>query len=309
MPVKKKHIAHGLKIGYALGGGGARGLAHIGVIKVLEQAGIFPDLVVGTSMGAIVGALYCHFQDAAQVEKKVITQLEHPDMDALGLAKFQQKESEETFARNIQKTLEQISRLYMLTSVLTKDHIIAEEKIQTLLSLLLPEQDIESLAIPFAAVASDLLLGKPYVFTRGPIRRATQASAAIPGVFRPVVHDNRQLVDGAITSLVPVTETFAQGATFVIAIDVSPFNPADSHYKTGLEIFLRADQITGKCLRDLHLLQADAVVRLNDLDFEWFAFNAARAIIKAGEDASQQSIANIVRILQTKRPWWQRIFR
>lgn len=299
----------GLKIGYALGGGGARGLAHIGALKVLESAGIFPDLVVGTSMGSIVGALYCHFQDAIQVEEKVITQLEDPEMAALGLSKFQQKEPEETLARNIQKTLEQISRLYMLTSVLTKDHIITEEKIQTLLSLLLPDQTIESLSIPFAAVASDLLLGEPYVFTKGPIRLATQASAAIPGVFKPVEFDNRQLVDGAITSLVPVAETFALGADVVIAIDVSPFNNVTERYKTGLEIFLRADQITGKSLRDLHLLKADAVIRINNLEFEWYAFDAARAIIQSGVDAAQTNLPAILTGIKSHLPWWQRFFK
>jgi NTE family protein len=304
MPKKNKN----LRIGLALGGGGARGLAHVGVLKVLERAGIVPDVIVGTSMGSIIGALYCHFQDAQLTANKVIHQLKSPKMADLGLAKFQQEKSQELIKRNMQKTLEHLSRIYLLTSVLTKDHIIAEEKVKTLLSLLLPKGNIEDLPLPFGAVAADLLQGKPHLFLKGPIQQATQASAAIPGVFPPVEYQNMQLVDGAIVALVPVQETLAMGADFIIAVDVSPFNITSKLYKTGIEIWLRADQITGKTLRDQYLKDAHAVITIDNMTYEWYAFDAAEEIIAAGEQAAEQALPAIQKALHTRLPWWKRWF-
>ncbi|MCK5243114.1 patatin-like phospholipase family protein [bacterium] len=297
-----------LRIGLALGGGGARGLAHVGVLKVMEQANIIPDVVVGTSMGSIIGALYCHYRNAQVTAEKVIQQLKSPKMADLGLGKFQQEKSKELIKRNLQKTLEHLSRIYMLTSVLTKDHIIAEEKVKTLLSLLLPKGNIEDLALPFGAVAADLLQGKPHLFREGSIQQATQASAAIPGVFPPVEFKNMQLVDGAIVSLVPVQETFGMGANFVIAIDVSPFISTTKLYRTGIEIWLRADQITGKTLRDQYLKETQAVISVDNMTYEWYAFDAAQEIIAAGEQAAEQALPVIQKALRARQPWWKRWF-
>jgi len=309
MALPKKSSPQRLRIGLALGGGGARGLAHIGVLKVLEQAGILPEVIVGTSMGSIIGALYCHLRDARLTEKKILLQLRSPKMAELGLQKFQPENSKKLIKRNLQKTLEHLSRIYLLTSVITKDHIIAEEKIKTLLSLLLPSGNIEDLPLTYGAVAADLLQGRAHLFRHGSIMHATQASAAIPGIFPPVEHENMQLVDGAIVSLVPVQETFELGADFVIAIDVSPFLPASKPFRTGIEIWLRADLITGKALRDLYLQKANAVISVDNKDFEWYAFHAAKDIIRAGEQAAKKALPHIQAALKARLPWWQRWFR
>lgn len=298
-------------IGLALGGGGARGLAHIGVLKVLEAAGIAPEFVVGTSMGSIIGALYCYYQSAAMTEEQVLAQLQDPKMDELGLARFQKKE-EETPAllkRNLNRTLEQLSRIYLLTSVLTRNHIIAEEKVKVMLSLLLPAGDIEDLPIPFGAVAADLLQGKAYFFREGSISTATQASSAIPGVFPPVSHGGMQLVDGAIVSLVPVLETRELGANFVVAIDVSPLPYLSEPLRTGVEIWLRSDQITCKTLRNMHLREADAIIDMPHLKYEWHAFNDAEAIIRAGEKAAEAVLPDIRNTLRKRIPRWRRWFK
>ncbi len=295
-----------MKIGFALGGGGARGLVHVGVLKVLEAAGIQPSLIVGTSMGSLIGALYCHLQDANQLEKQILTQLHSPKLADLGMGRLSRQESRKFLRRNLNKTLENLTRVYLLTSVLTRDHIIAAEKIKSLLTLLLPPVAIEDLAIPFAAVATDLLSGPPYVFDQGPVITAVQASAAIPGIFPPVPLGKKQLVDGAITSLVPVAETRDLDADCVIAVDVSPFKTVHQPYKTGIEIWLRADQITGKTLRDVHLVNADVTISVSDLDFEWHAFHEAKNIIAAGVAAAEQALPAVRAALRARRPWWQR---
>ncbi|MBN1595547.1 patatin-like phospholipase family protein, partial [candidate division FCPU426 bacterium] len=297
-----------LSIGLALGGGGARGLAHIGVLKVLENAGIIPQVVAGTSMGSIIGALYCHFQDARLTEEKVIRQLENPQMADLGFGKFQGAKSGTAIKRNLEKTLENLTKVYLLTSVLTKNHIIAEAKVKRMLSLLLPEINIEDLPLSFGCVAADLLGGKSYLFQQGPLLRATQASAAIPGVFPPVEHEGMQLVDGAIVALVPVLETHALGANFTIAVDVSPFMPSTAKFGTGIEIWLRADMIACKTLRDCYLKEADCLIAVTNMNFEWHAFHAAREIIQAGEQAAEAALPSIRSALRARLPWWRRCF-
>ncbi len=297
-----------LKIGLALGGGGARGLAHIGVLKVLEQAGIRPQLVVGTSMGSIIGALYCFLQDALLVENKILSRLKSPKMVQLGLDKFSRQKSKNRFDRNLRQALERLTRVYMLTTVVTKDHLIAEENIKVLLSLLVPEVEIENLPLPFAAVAADLLSGLPYIFHQGSAAVATRASAAIPGIFPPVPYQGMQLVDGCVVSLIPVLETLQLGANFVIAVDVSQPLAVTKPFRTGVDIWLRADFITNMRLRDVHLNTADMVIRVKNLNFSWNSFNSAREIIAAGARAAQDALPEILLALKAPQPlpWWKR---
>ncbi|MEW6516128.1 MAG: patatin-like phospholipase family protein [candidate division FCPU426 bacterium] len=295
------------KIGLALGGGGARGLAHIGVLKVLEAAGLKPDVVVGTSMGAIMGALYVHLRDALKMEQVVLKQLQHPKLQRLGMDQFTRGRSRHFLERNLKQAITNLTKLYLVTTALTRDHIIAAEQVKDLLSLLLPTIQISDLPLPFATVATDLLAGKPYVFYEGPLLTAVQASAAIPGVFEPVRYAGRQLVDGAMVALVPVYEAFTLGADFVLAVDVSPLPPVDKPLRTGIEIFLRADMIGNATLRDVHLQKADAVIRVQDLNAEWHEFGKAGAIIAAGQASAEHNLPLIRAALRARLPWWRKI--
>lgn len=307
-PALKPVLGPRRKFGLALGGGGARGLAHIGVLKALEAAGLKPDVVVGTSMGAIMGALYAHLRDAGQMERVVLEQLQHPKMRQLGMNQFSRTPARHSLERNLKQAVQSLSKLYLVTAVLTRDHIIAAERIKDLLSLLLPALPIPELPLPFAAVATDLLSGQPFVFREGPLITAVQASAAIPGVFEPIRHEGRQLVDGAVVALVPVLQTFALGADFVLAVDVSPFYPAQKPFKTGIEIFLRADMISNATHRDFQLEKADAVIAVRDLQAAWHEFGLARPIIDAGQASAEQALPQVLAAIRSRLPWWRRIF-
>jgi NTE family protein len=309
MPAFKPVLGRKRKFGLALGGGGARGLAHIGILKVLEGAGIRPDVVVGTSMGAIMGALYVHLRDANKMEELVLKQLQHPKMRRLGMDQFSGSRGRHFLERNLKQALENLAKIYMVTSVLTRDHIITAEQVKELLSLLLPPIQISELPLPFATVATDLLTGKPFVFREGPVITAVQASAAIPGVFEPVRHEGRQLVDGAVVALVPVLETFALGADFVLAVDVSPLSLALKPFKTGIEIFIRADLIGNATLRDYQLQKADAVIAVRDLNAEWHEFGKVRSIIDAGQAGAERSLPQVLAAIRAHLPWWRRWLR
>lgn len=298
----KKKASSTFKIGIALGGGGARGLAHIGVLKVLEEAGIQPDIIAGTSMGSIVGALYAYTKDAVLLEQLLVDHLKHPKLVNMGLNRFSKKYDSNSIGSNIQLALQHLTNMYMLTTAVTKDHLIAEEKFRDILSMLLPEIPIEALPLPFSAVATDLITGQPYVFNKGDLTLATQASAAIPGIFAPVEFENKQLIDGACVALVPVQQAFAMGAHFVIAVDVSAPLKTESDYKTGVQIWLRADQITSMALREYYIGAAQFIISFKDLDFDWHAFDEAENIIKAGEDSTRAILDDLKTTLKKSQP-------
>ena len=187
-----------MKIGLALGGGGAKGFAHIGVLNALNDAGIPIDIIAGTSIGALVGAVYA----------------------AGHLKELEEKSS-----------LLRITDIPMLLSpTVSAKGLFSGKQVLSLLDEFVDYENIEDLPIPFAAVAADLLASEAVVFTRGNIRQAVRASIAIPVIFTPVTLGDRTLVDGGTVDPVPVETARALGADIVIAIDLfgnSPINAAE----------------------------------------------------------------------------------
>jgi NTE family protein len=179
------------KIGYALGGGAARGLFHIGVLGVLEEYGIYPDVVAGTSMGAIIGSLYASGLSASEIKKIAI------DLD-----------------------WKQILRLTDIT--LPLNGLVQGKRITALLKSIIKVQDFSQLKRRFACVATDLTTGGEVVFDQGSLIDAVRASISIPLIFTPVKIDGRYLVDGGLVNVVPVSVCRDMGANFVIGVNVIP---------------------------------------------------------------------------------------
>ena len=178
------------KIGYALGGGGARGLAHIGVMKVLEEHGIYPDVLAGTSMGALVGALYASGLRAGDIER------------ALRL---------------------DLRRLAMLADVrLSLSGLVQGKRVTSALKAFLGDLDFSDLKIPFACVATDIVHGQQIVIRTGPVITAVRASISVPGIFTPVKVRGRYLVDGGLVNMVPVSACRDMGAEYVVGVNVIP---------------------------------------------------------------------------------------
>ena len=279
----------------ALGGGGARGLAHIGVLKALSRHGIVPRAVVGTSMGAIVASLYCRFRDANHLETLTRDHLRGPSFGKLGLPPSQR------LARyRLDRAVEHLTKLYLLTTALTRDHLVAEDRIRATLTALLPDMRIEDLPLPFAAVATDLELGEPVLLAAGDLRTACRASASIPGIFPPVHHEGRCLIDGCATSLVPVGEARRFAGDPVVAVDVTQPLVSTRTLRTGIEIWMRSERITAFCLHDLHLAQADFVIRVRDLNYAWSAFNAVDELIRAGEESAERAMPALREVLHRR---------
>lgn len=179
------------KVALVLGGGAARGFAHIGVIRVLEQEKIPVDMVVGTSVGSLIGAIYAADRNSFELEWTAF-QLEKDDLFDFGVI-----------------------------NAVTGMGFAKGDKLEAWVKGHVKPANIEQLKLPFAAVATDLNWGHKIVLNQGSVARAVRASSAIPGVFQPVAHQGKILVDGGVVDNIPISVAKAMGADIVIAVDIS----------------------------------------------------------------------------------------
>jgi NTE family protein len=243
------------RVALALGGGAARGFAHIGVIQVLESQGIKPDIVVGTSAGSLVAALYADGKSGDELQALALTLDESAITD------------------------------WSLPSrgVLRGDALARWVRQQT------GGRGIEQLTRPLGIVATDLANGTPVLFQRGDVGLAVRASSAVPAVFQPVRIGEREYVDGGLVAPVPVRFARQMGATHVIAVDIS--TPPEGGATDGtLGLLLQTFAIMGKSISQYELREADVVLKpvltgLAGTDFT----NRVRAI-RAGREATQAQL-------------------
>lgn len=246
------------KIGLALGGGAARGFAHIGVIKMLESHGIVPDYVVGTSAGAVVGSLYAGGFDAFAMQKLAI----------------------------------QLDETLFADWTLRGPGLLKGEALQSFVNQHLKRRPLEKLNIAFGTVVTDLNSGERVVFRTGDSGMAVRASAAVPGVFQPVAINGRQYVDGGLTSPVPVRAVREMGADFVIAVDISATaegQPVDSMSA----ILWQTTTIMGNVIGKTELAEADIVIRPRLPYVKSWNFAARHEAMIEGERAAQAALPAI----------------
>lgn len=269
-PQTVQPVPRRLKIGLALGGGAARGFAHIGVIKVLEANGIVPDLVVGTSAGSLVGALYAAGNNAHALQKMAI------DMDEAAISDW----SVPFFSQST--------------------GVLKGEGIQNYVNRALHGLPIEKLKLPFGAVATDLRSGQPILFRRGNTGAAVRASSAVPGVFQPVRIGNIDYVDGGLVSPVPASFARRMGADFVIAVNISAQTDAQPASNT-FEVLLQTFAIMGQSLNQYELKQADIVIRPELATMRGNDFHNRSGAILAGERATVAILPELKKRLQQQR--------
>ena len=256
------------RVGIALGGGGARGFAEIGVLRVLEQERIPVAAVAGTSVGALVGALYADTGRVLDAEFHAVALREADIFD------------------------------YAISSVLSGG-LIKGELLEEFLRTRLRNPSIEQMALPFAAVAVDLRTGQPMVFTRGPVAPAVHASAAIPGVFVPVTIDGKTYVDGGVVDPVPADAARRLGADVVIAVAIPPDMPQETPTNP-LVIAYRAVTMMAALIGDLRAREADVVIRPQVGDVSFDDFSQKKRLIEAGEAAARASLPEIRKAILEK---------
>ena len=254
------------KIGLALGSGGARGFAHIGVLKVLKEANIPIHCIAGSSMGSLVGCIYAVHENPYMMEKLAV----------------------------------HLKLKHWIDFTVPKMGLVAGEKVSELIRLLTHGKRLEDLRIPTAVVATDLVTGKEVVFTEGPIDKAVRASIAIPGIFNPVVDDGRVLVDGGVVNRVPIKAVRALGADLVIAVDVVAEIPK-IEIRSLFDVISQTIDVMERHVFQRQAELADVLIQPKVGHVSSTDFIQAAGCIAAGEAAAREKIADIRRLLQEAR--------
>ena len=239
------------RIGLALGGGAARGFAHIGVLQVLEEQGIKPDLVVGTSAGSVVAALYASGKTPTEMGSMAMT------LDESSITDW----------------------------VFPGRSLLKGEALAKFVRKLTGGKPIESMRLPLGIVAADLQSGEPILFRRGDPGMAVRASSAVPGVFLPVKIGDREYIDGGAVSPIPVRYARQMGAEVVIAVDISAI-PQGQSVKSAFDILLQTFNIMGHSISQFELQDADVVMRPKLEGIGSADFTARRLSILAGREAA-----------------------
>lgn len=288
----------------ALGGGGARGLAHIGFLKVLDQSKIKIDAISGCSMGAIVGGLYSYFGNAEAVEDFVIKTIQSEKYKELGIDKLGKRKYESNVSY-LEQFFDFIGTSIHILKAINKTSYFDEDLTNEIFDFI-PDVPIESLKIKFFAVASDLLSGQEIIFSSGSLRRALQASSAIPGIFPPVKYKEHLLVDGSVTDLVPVKILKDCGYGKILAVDVVKSLQNPNPPKNILEILYRVESISSYHLSSMQLLDADILINPDVREYDWSDFNFAQEIILEGEKSAQENL-NAIKKLYHKNIYLMRL--
>ncbi len=255
------------KVGLALGGGAARGFAHVGVIRVLEQEKVPIDLIVGTSVGSLIGALYAHEQNSFELEWTAFT-LEKEHLFDFGML-----------------------------SAFTGMGVVKGERLEEFVRSKIAAADIADLKIPFSAVATDLHRGTRVVLDRGSVSKAVRASSSIPGIFPPLAWEDKLLVDGGLVENIPVATAREKGADIVIAVDISK-NVTNFQISNVIDVVLQSVNImfsenTADTKRGADVLISPAVE-----DVGMFDFTRKKQCMQAGIEAAQKALPGILRLLE-----------
>lgn len=240
------------RLGLALGGGAAKGFAHVGVIAVLEEAGLRPAYVVGTSAGSVVGALYASGKTGVQLQQAALQ-------------------------------MEEVALTDWMVPIVNRG-LFRGEALARYVNEAVGSRLLEDMRIPFGVVATDLGNGQAVLFRRGDTGTAVRASSAVPAVFQPVRISGRDYVDGGLVAPVPVQFARQMGAELVIAVDISDA-PEGQAAEGTFQILLQTFNIMGKSINQHELKQADLVVRPSLVGLRSADFSARQKAIDSGRAA------------------------
>jgi NTE family protein len=249
-----------IKLGLALGGGAARGFAHLGVIQVLEEAGLRPSHVVGTSAGSLVAALYASGKSTAELSR-------------------------------LAETMQEADITDWMLPILNRG-ALRGEALARYVNTQVGGMTLEQMKIPLGIVATDLGNGEAITFRRGNTGAAVRASSAVPAVFQPVRIGEREYVDGGLVAPVPVRQARDMGANFVIAVDISS-DPEGNPSGDTFQILMQTFAIMGKSINTLALKDADFVVRPALSGVKSADFSARMRSIEAGKAAMRLMLPSL----------------
>ncbi len=290
-------------LGLALGEGGARGLAHIGVLQVLQDHEIRVEHVAGTSIGAVVGAMYAETLDAYLVQERFEDLAQQEDYARLGLRRFARGEKREAsfwdmIGAKIMGTL-------ALNLAQTRRGLLKADRLERALESLIHIRDFSECQLPFVALSTDISWGRETPLCTGNLIRAVTASSAIPGFFTPVEHEGLFLSDGAICCPLPVpyAEYAEDAVTMGVAVPTSLQRKQES--ENAIDIMLRAEEINMHYFTSRLMERADIALYPEIGDVQWHEMERVREMVQAGREAAEAALPELERKLNKRRGWFR----
>ncbi|WP_281238514.1 patatin-like phospholipase family protein [Flavobacterium praedii] len=272
------------KIGLVLSGGGAKGLAHIGVLNVLEDAGIKLDYIGGTSMGAVIGGLYAMGYNAKQIDSIIdVTNFSNVINDFIPRSSknFYEKRNDELYALTLPFNKFSIGTPEALSKGMYNFNMLSR--------LTLPVRhvrDFKTLPIPFLCVGTNIAIGEQVVFDKGVLAQAITGSSSLPSVFSPVIIDNNLIVDGGVINNYPIDEVRKMGADIIIGVDVQSGLLSKDELKSASKIFFQITNLQMIERMKLNANLTDVYIKPDVKNYGVVTFDKATEIIKKGEDAT-----------------------
>ncbi len=282
----------------ALGGGGARGVAHLGVIEGLLEAGFNIERIVGVSIGSLVGSLYAFDPDIHRVQEQALAYLLSPEFQRhqqtlCGAHPSTGPETTGGIFTWYDRMKDFLHANVLCQRIIRHPSLLPGVVLQEVVEHLLPDADIADATIPLSIVAVDLLSGKKVILEKGPVRDAVRASSSLPGIFPPVELDGMLLCDIGLFNLIPTTTTRSYGTNCLVAVDVSSQLKKLSGCETAVDVLMRMNDVGESLFRKHVSAAADLIIRPDVSGVEWFDFSSSRQLLELGRTAARRAMPEL----------------
>jgi NTE family protein len=294
------------KIALALGGGGARGIAHLGALEVLQAEGVPISSIFGVSVGSIAGAAFAFDPDARKLRESGLAYLMSPQFAkyASGVSGSPKDRPPSETGGNgngngswFSKILDYVRANRTFHRMILASSMLPGKFLEAVVDAFVPDADIADARIPLTIVAVDLVTGREVEITRGPARRAVLGSASLPGIFPPVEYGGCLLADVGVISAVPCHAAKKSGADHVIAIDVTQHPPRCQHFPSAVDVMLRLQDVASSLFLNLVLQHADVVIRPDVSHLQWTDFRTIPDTVQRGRAAALAAMPEIRAVL------------
>jgi len=281
-------------LGIALGGGGVRGAAHVGVLQEIDSAGIKIDRIAGVSAGAVIGCLYAYSQDAKWVEDHFRNIWSSQSLSGLTSKTFFDNGSTKSFIGGIKRTLTD----YVIALIsLHRNSLIKNDQLREILELLVPVNNFDQLKIPLKIISTDITSGKDLISEEGNLIDALIKSCSIPGIMEPVIEGERVIVDGGVSMPIPISPLL-ESCDVTVAVDIGVYKFDNLTNPNANSIKIRSDIITSNRLKLKQVSDADLVIRPDTNGLHWSRFDAGEILLENGKIEGRKQMSNLNNLIK-----------
>ena len=281
-------------LGIALGGGGVRGAAHVGVLQEIDSAGIKIDRIAGVSAGAVIGCLYAYSLDGKWVEDHFRNILSSQSLSGLTSKTFFDNGSTKSFVGGIKRTLTD----YVIALIsLHRNSLIKNDQLREILELLVPVDNFDQLKIPLKIISTDIASGKDVISEEGNLIDALIKSCSIPGIMEPVIEGERVIVDGGVSMPIPISPLL-ESCDVTVAVDIGVYKFDNLMNPNAKAIKIRSDIITSNRLKLKQVSDADLVIRPDTNGLHWSRFDAGEILLENGKIEGRKQISNLNNLIK-----------